>query len=546
MPDRNDAGNASSEAHHSFLRTALLGYLPLAIAVAWCQRDWINADLVSYASVAHRLLEGPASSVTGCWSPLLSWLMVPLLWLGIDDVLAARSVLIAAGACYIAAIHRLGQRLAPNHDGAFVQAALLVCAALQAVLWSGSMVTADLVGNACLFTGMAVLAAPRTLHSAPRALLAGACFGLAYLGKAYLLTFLVPMLPVLLGLLRALANDRSRTERVDGVSIAQWLRTCVLCELAMLAVAAPWIAVLTEHYGRFTFAEVGKTHHANVGPEWQGKDPMWNPPLQLHWVLFFHFEPDWSPLQSWQHFVHQLKLIAGNGSRVLVHMAGWLLLAIVALVRRGRQRGLGAQLPFDGRSRLLLWLCGLWVAVYPLGYVLIDTERRYIIPTLAPMLCLLGLMLWVNVPSQALGKARSAAFGVLIGLLFGWQELRLIAIAAFRHNQMMPRSMAQGLADRMRTAGVADLPFAASDYHSGLGTAYLGHTQDRYFGKPQASDAAARDAELRAAGVRCFVEFPQEGAPPVLPATWHQVAEAANTNGTTTVKPPPRIYVRDD
>jgi hypothetical protein len=51
---------------------------------------------------------------------------------------------------------------------------------------------------------------------------------------------------------------------------------------------------------------------------------------------------------------------------------------------------------------------------------------------------------------------------------------------------------------------------------------------------------------LRAAGVRCFVEFPQEGAPPVLPATWHQVGEAANTNGTTTVKPPPRIYVRDD
>ena len=546
MPDRTDAGHALPDAADTSLRTALLCYLPLALLMAWCQRDWINADLVSYASVAHRLLDAPATSVTGCWSPLFSWLLVPWLWLGVDDVVAARGVLIAAGLVYITAVHRLGRHLLPPHDGAFVQAVLLVCAVLQATLWSGSMVTADLVGNACLFTGMAVLAHPSTLRSVPRALLAGACFGLAYLGKAYLLTFLVPMLPVLLWLLRALANERARTQQTPSVSVAAWLRTCMLCELALLAVAAPWIVVLSEHYGRFTFAEVGKTHHANVGPEWQGKDPMWNPPLQLHWVLFFHFEPDWSPLQSWTHFVHQLKLIASNGSRVLVHMAGWLLLVGIALLRRRRQRQAGALQALDARSRLLLWLCGLWVAIYPLGYVLIDTERRYIIPSLAPMLCLFGLVLWVNVQTTGLARCRSAAFGVLIGLLFGGQELRLCVVAALRHNQMGPRAPVQALADRMRAAGVADQPFAASDYHLGLGTAYLGRTQDRYLGKPQATNATARDAELRAAGVQCFVEFEHGGGEPVLPATWRQLATDANTNGTTPTPPFPRIYVRAD
>ena len=192
----------------------------------------------------------------------------------------------------------------------------------------------------------------------------------------------------------------------------------------------------------------------------------------------------------------------------------------------------------------MLWLCGLWVATYPLGYVLIDTERRYIIPTLAPPLCLFGLVLWVNVPSQSFARGRSAAFGVLIGLLFGWQELRLGAIAAFRHNQMMARPPAQALADRMRAAGVADLPFAASDYHLGLGAAYLGCTQDRYLGKAQATDACARDLELRAAGARCFVAFGPAGESP-LPTTWQEV-DPDHPNGTPSTSPAPRIFVRAD
>jgi hypothetical protein len=111
---------------------------------------------------------------------------------------------------------------------------------------------------------------------------------------------------------------------------------------------------------------------------------------------------------------------------------------------------------------------------------------------------------------------------------------------------MMPRPPAQALADRMRELGVADLPFAASDYHQGLGTAYLGRTQDRYLGRPRAGTAAARDSELRAAGARCFVEFDHQEPSPLLPAGWRLLATGANTNGTTTTQPFPRIYVLAD
>ena len=65
-------------------------------------------------------------------------------------------------------------------------------------------------------------------------------------------------------------------------------------------------------------------------------------------------------------------------------------------------------------------------------------------------------------------------------------------------------------------------------------------------GKPLATDATARDAELRAAGVRCFVEFEHPVSEPLLPATWRQLAIAANTNGTTATQPFPRIYVAAD
>ena len=65
------------------------------------------ADFVAYATIAHRSVESPVTSVTGSWSPLFSWLMVPFLQIGVDGLIAGRIILLLSGMIYIWAIHRI-------------------------------------------------------------------------------------------------------------------------------------------------------------------------------------------------------------------------------------------------------------------------------------------------------------------------------------------------------------------------------------------------------------------------------------------------------
>ena len=83
---------------------SLVAYLLLATAVSICQIGYFNADFVGYSTIAHRLLKDPRTSISGYWSPLYSWCMAPLIYVGIDDLTAGRVILVAGGAIYLLAV----------------------------------------------------------------------------------------------------------------------------------------------------------------------------------------------------------------------------------------------------------------------------------------------------------------------------------------------------------------------------------------------------------------------------------------------------------
>src|ERR1700737_2408094 len=78
-----------------------------ALAAAWLIPDtrWqMNPDGISYIFVARRLLAGDwHGAVNGHWSPLFSWMLVPLLASGIDALLACKVLTYLIGAAAIAA-----------------------------------------------------------------------------------------------------------------------------------------------------------------------------------------------------------------------------------------------------------------------------------------------------------------------------------------------------------------------------------------------------------------------------------------------------------
>lgn len=160
---------------HAGLRASLAVFIVVATVISVLQADYINADFVAYSTVASRVMQAPSTSVTGSWSPLFSWLIVPLLECGLQDMIAGRLILLVSGLFYIAAIHRLAIKFFPP-DVLFnrlVMRALMACAAVQAVWFSTYLLNPDLLACAFIFWYFVVVLDERTSRSSARSFLGG-------------------------------------------------------------------------------------------------------------------------------------------------------------------------------------------------------------------------------------------------------------------------------------------------------------------------------------------------------------------------------------
>ncbi len=72
----------------------LLIYVVLASWQSYQMRDDFNPDAVSYIRDAQHIAQGRfGDSVSGYWSPLISWCIAPWIYMGADALYAARAVL---------------------------------------------------------------------------------------------------------------------------------------------------------------------------------------------------------------------------------------------------------------------------------------------------------------------------------------------------------------------------------------------------------------------------------------------------------------------
>ena len=124
-----------------FLVRSLVAYLAIATALSICQIGYVNADFVGYSAIAHRLLKDPRTSITGYWSPLYSWCMAPLIYLGVDDLIAGRVILMVGGVIYLLAIFGVVCRShgADQRRNRVITIAVMTVAVLQAATWATRM-----------------------------------------------------------------------------------------------------------------------------------------------------------------------------------------------------------------------------------------------------------------------------------------------------------------------------------------------------------------------------------------------------------------------
>jgi hypothetical protein len=294
---------------------AIVCQLALLMVVGFANANALNPDAVAYLLLASHYAEGEFGlAVTGYWSPLLTWILAPLVGGISDPLIAARIAMGVSAVVFLVGSISLFDRLRLP-PVARVLATWIV--AVASVSWSVANITPDLLMGGLLCLALARILPPTWLESRRTQFGAGLLCGAAYLAKAAALPALVLVVTAtaLLRMVTAQATPRSAARAV-GVTL-----------VGMTVLAGPWIATLSIKYGSLVVSTSARAAHAIVGPPdiprdkvdvFEKPEPGRNfADEDLTYANYNH----WSPFESWSYFKHQVQLGYRNAAR-FVDIAG--------------------------------------------------------------------------------------------------------------------------------------------------------------------------------------------------------------------------------
>ncbi|MEI7729279.1 MAG: hypothetical protein WCO56_06890 [Verrucomicrobiota bacterium] len=487
----------------TILAAALLQAGGLAVA-GWWMRQALNTDAIAYLRIAGYYLAGQNElALTGYWGPLLSWLIAPLLSLGLAKLVAVRVVMAGSAMIFwwgcLALFHSL--ELPPR----WLKLGIWLAAAVS-IPWSVANITPDLLlaGWVALALAGQIQAVKRDVYHASSffIVVAGVCWGMAYYTKAIALPLALLTIPAYGVVWRWRA-------RKDWPGI---VKQCSLIMGVFLLLATPWIGALSVHYNKPVFSTTAAIAHAVAGPVDQeryhpfvrqfhvpeaNRITAWEEPSRMNYAY-------WAPWDSGSYLWHQIKLSAVNFGKLQLMLTGicllWPVLLVVCVVRCARpdrddafwrQRWWWAVMP----------LAALMLALLP-GYLEVRELRFMFVVFPLLMVMAVETVAWLEVRStgrvsQQLGMVAVALAFLLPALAWGVYQLP---------NKDTASRCAQDLAIRLRQhqfvvplAGAATLPGG----RTGLYTAF-------FLGQPWYGDEVRPTVEsIRKSGAKLYLVLRQ-------------------------------------
>jgi hypothetical protein len=331
-------------------------------------RFLVAPDAVSYIAIADHYLHGEwAEAFNSYWSPLISWLVAPLLAIGVPGLIAIKLVCILAGfgtLWYFRRVIRL-LNLSP-----LLELIALYTAAVMVTRFALVWITPDLLTATIVLYYLGIILSPDYANRSRAGLLCGIAGVIGYFSKAYnFYYFLIHF--TLVSAFYWITNTDTRRTRIT--------RHFVTGLIVFLLGCAPWITVLSIRTGSLTMSTAGDWNHRIVGPNSSGPPQFYRlmPPSGPHALSMWEnpspsLLPAWSPLASIGNLKHQMRITASN------------LRGLLQLVDSTSLLGLAALLAFlvwglsqTGATRSLWLLIALSIALMPAGYLLVTLRDRY-------------------------------------------------------------------------------------------------------------------------------------------------------------------------
>lgn len=375
----------------------LMAYLGLAAVLAAPFQYIMAKDEVNFLTIAERYAQGDwRSAPNAYWYPLLSWLEAIPLWFHIKPASAAKVVSVLSGALAYVALQRLLNVLGVAEWRRVLFSALAVPALLYFTYFAA---IADLLLVAIVIFYVAVtMKSPADGQKSLDAVWRGIIGALAYFCKAYGLYFVLAHVSVLT--LYGVVGHKTSVQR--RTVIAHFGITLVV----MGIIIGPWVGMLHRKYGVTTLGIHGPYNYAIRSPDFPDAPPttvfglmrppdtatvsIWEEPYYLNAQL-----TSWSPLDSRRAFVHQLHLMKKSAAVLLEALTHFTILWS-AFISLALLLAFGPVPRYDSR---LLGLMLFATLLYPLGYMGIYCEERYLWPEYILIFSLMAFLierLWTN------------------------------------------------------------------------------------------------------------------------------------------------------
>jgi|GEM_PF-341340 len=371
---------------------------------------YLDPDAVAYLTLAKRYAAGQYTvAVNGYWSPWAVWLTAFCIGQNMAPFAAAIFVNALAGFGFLWASQLLFRTFNISRTAQYVLQFNLVFFLVYAVFWQSFD---DLWACFFLLLVLRLLLHREFLEKPLLWVLTGMLGALAYLSKSYSLPFFVLEILVTGYYLNRSFDRKYRWLKMAGVTI-----------LTMLAFSFPWLYALHEKYGFWSTGSAGALNlswYLTGHPYWKegisillppvypDSPSYWEDPFVVNGALpYFWHTPKLFLLQLIRIGYHFLQLIQSFNELSAFFLLLFLSAIAIVFYPPIRQRA----------DRQLVVLC-LSMVLFPLGYILINFESRYLWYLLPPGMVIGAILLDKLIEKWQPGKATILLLWLVFAVTF--------------------------------------------------------------------------------------------------------------------------------
>jgi hypothetical protein len=356
------------------LLQSLVFYFVLAALLLPYYQYQINPDGISYIGIAQKYIHlNFHDAVNGYWGPLLSWLLMPFLYVGFKPLLAAKLLTLMIGAITIIQFNSLIKILQISR---LLRVVLLFLVSVIIVYFALSDFTPDLLFVYFSLLYIKTIINPNYINSKYAGAISGFFGAGLFLTKSYgfpffIVSFLLTNFIFYLYSKTSMAKKRILTNFMYGI-------------IVFTLISGAWVSVLSYKYDQFTIGTAGNYVHSLRGPNSLGHPMLYlgllNPPNKT--AISIWEDPSYLIIKNFEvfnsidSFNHQVEITFENIRNIatIFHLFSKfslviLTITIVYLLEKGK-------LIFNNKIFLLI----LNLLVLISGYALLLVDVRYLWP----------------------------------------------------------------------------------------------------------------------------------------------------------------------